>query len=168
MRLTIALGAAALASAVPAVAAPAPGSRQPREYVQAAGHSDAFELLEATTALAQSTDPQVRAFAQQMLQDHHGTSDSLRQATASDGLAPPPMGLSADQAPLLAALQSLRGAEFDKAYWRQQALSHRAALVTAQRYAAQGDDPAGRQAAAGAVPVISAHLATAERSRPAA
>ena len=63
----------------------------------------------------------------------------------------------------LAALQGLRGREFDRAYWRHQALSHRSALVTEQGYAQSGDTPAVRQAAVAAVPLIQAHLAMAER-----
>jgi putative membrane protein len=139
------------------------GSRMTRDYVASAAQSDAFEMLEAETALTQSRDPQVRAFAQAMLRDHGRTSQTLRDAAQRSGLKPPPMGLGADQAPLLSSLQSLRGPDFDKTYWRHQALGHRSALVTAQRYAAKGDDPAVRQAAATAVPIISAHLAEAER-----
>jgi len=145
------------------LAAQEPGSRQTREFVQAAGESDTFEIMEAHTALAESTDPQVRAFAQQMLRDHGQTSRALADATARAGLKPPPMAVGASQAPLLAALQSLRGRDFDRGYWRQQALAHRAALTVEQRYAAEGDTPALRQVAGAAVPIIQAHLAMAER-----
>ena len=156
----------AVSAAAVAAAPPPRGSRQPREYVQEAGHSDAFEMLEASTALTQSSDPQVRTYAQRMLADHHRTSDALRQATQAAGLGPPPMGVGADQAPLLASLQSMRGPEFDKTYWKHQALGHRSTLTVTQRYAASGDTPAVRQAAAAAVPIISAHLADAERMVP--
>ena len=140
------------------------GSVLTRNYVEAAAQSDAFESLEADTALTQSASPQVRAFAQQMLRDHAQLGQALRQATASAGLEPSPMGaVSADQAPLLGALQSLRGPEFDRVYWRHQALAHRSALTTTQHYAANGDTPAIRQAAAAAVPIIAGHLAMAEQ-----
>ncbi len=161
--LTIA-ATAGVAGALPATAlAQDQGSRPTREFVQAAGQSDQFEILEGQAALAQSADPQVRAFAQTMIQHHSETSRSLRQATADAGLQPPPMSLSDDQARLLGALQSLSGRDFDKAYARHQALAHRSALVVQQSYAAAGDQPAVRRAAASAVPVISAHLATAEQ-----
>lgn len=159
------VAASALAGAImvaPAAAQQA-GSRQTREYVQAAGESDTFERMEAYTALAESHDPQVLAFARQMIRDHGETSRALAAATGQAGLAPPPQAVGAGQAPFLAALQSLRGREFDQAYWRQQALAHRSALTVQQQYAATGDAPAIRQAAAAAVPIIQAHLATAER-----
>ncbi len=164
MRKTIAFSLVALAALAltPAVAQEA-GSRLTREYVQAAGQSDAFEMLEANTALAQSSDPQVRTFAQQMIQDHGKLSQALRQATTQAGVKPPPMAVGADQAPLLGALQSLRGSDFDRAYWRHQALAHRSALTTTQQYASNGDNPAIRQAASSAVPIIAGHLAMAEQ-----
>ncbi|WP_174292524.1 DUF4142 domain-containing protein [Sphingomonas bacterium] len=157
---TVAIAAALLAGTA---AAQEPGSRQTRDYVQAAGESDTFEIMEAQSALAESKDPDVLAFARQMIHDHGETSRALRDATASAGLKPPPMAVSESQAPFLAALQSLRGQEFDRGYWRQQALSHRSALVTTQLYAATGDAPAVRQAAAAALPVIQSHLAMAEQ-----
>ena len=140
-----------------------PGSRQTREFVQAAGESDTFEMMEAYTALAESHDPRVLDFARRMLHDHGETSRALGEATARAGLKPPPMAIGAGQAPFLAALQSLRGAAFDHGYWHQQALEHRAALIITQRYAAGGDTPTIRLAAAAAVPVIQSHLTMAER-----
>jgi putative membrane protein len=139
------------------------GSRQTRDYVHAAGQSDAFEMLEADTALTQSTDPQVRAFAQQMMEDHGQLSEALRQAATQAGVKPPPNEVGTDQAPLLSALQSLRGRDFDRAYWRHQALAHRSALTTTQQYASNGDDPAIKRAASSAVPIIARHLAMAEQ-----
>ena len=163
MRAAVISSVAALFVLASPASAQTVGSAQTRNYVNAAGQSDAFEMLEADTALTQSSDPQVRAFAQQMLRDHGQLSQALSQATTRAGVMPPPMGVGADQAPLLAALQSLRGPEFDRTYWRHQALAHRSALTTAQLYAANGDNPAIRQAASAAVPIIAAHLDRAEQ-----
>jgi putative membrane protein len=157
--------AIAIATALAPASAQEPGSRQTREFVQAAGQSDQFELLEARTVLTQSADPHVRAFAQQMITDHGGTRRALEQAAAKSGLPPPAIGLSDDQARLLSELQSLRGPGFDQAYLRHQVLAHRSALVVEQAYAAHGDDVIVRQAAASAAPVIASHLAMAQQMR---
>lgn len=158
-----ALALAAVAVALPLVSAAAPaGSRATREFVQAASASDIFEALEAQSALAQSSDPQVRGFANQMIKDHEQLHRSLLDAASRAGLSPPEPGISGDQAALLAALQSLRGQDFDKAYFRHQELAHRAALATVQDYVAHGDQPAVRAAAEEAVPIISHHLQMAE------
>lgn len=156
--------ATALAVAAP-VAAQDPGSRATREYVQAAGQSDAFEMLEAQAVLAQSTDPRVRDYAQRMLRDHAESSRALQQATARSGLKPPPMGVSEDQGHLLGALQNMKGRDFDRAYLTHQALSHHAALTVDQRYAATGDTPSVRQVASSAVPTVSSHLSEVEQLR---
>ena len=162
-RIALAGAVGIAAAALSPVAAQEPGSRQTREFVQAADQSDRFEILEAETVLGQSTDPQVRAYAEQMVREHRQMNDRLRVAVAGAGLAPPAMTIGADQAQLLGALQGLRGAAFDQAYVRHQALAHRSALVVEQAYAASGDDPAVRQVAAAAVPAITSHLAMAEQ-----
>lgn len=164
MRKIILASIVAFGLSVPTMAmAQDKGSAKTRDYVAAAGQSDAFEMLEADTALAQSADPQVRAFAQHMLQDHTRLAAMLREAAIKSGVTAPSMGVGADQAPLLGALQGLHGPDFDRAYWTHQALAHRSALTTTQLYAANGDDRAIRDAAAAAVPVIAEHLAMAER-----
>jgi putative membrane protein len=134
-----------------------------REFVTAAAQSDEFERMEATTALAQSQDPDVRAFATKMLAAHAETSRTLMDATSSAGLMPPQPGLSGDQSAFLAALQSARGHDFDQLYARQQALAHRAALATEQGYAARGDMPTIKKIAASTAGIIVEHLAMADR-----
>lgn len=152
----------ALLIASPALAQD-PGSRPTREFVTAAAQSDQFEMLEADTVLGQSTDPQVRAYAQMMLQQHAQTKASLAQATARAGLKPPPEGLDGEQARLLGELQSLKGPDLDKAYARHQALAHRAALTVEQGYARDGDTPAVKQVAASATPIIAQHVTMADQ-----
>ena len=155
--------ASALVLVAAAAAAQDPGSRQTREFVQAAAQSDQFEIQEALTVLTQSTDPQVRGFAQQMIREHDRLSGDLLQATSRAGLKPPPMGLGDDQAKLLGALQSLTGAELDKTYAQHQALAHRSTLVVDRQYAATGDVPGLKQLASSAASVVAAHLAMAEQ-----
>jgi putative membrane protein len=155
-----------VAALATAAMAQQPGSRQTRDFVQAAAQSDTFEMLEATTALAQSQDAQVRSFAQAMIQAHHQTSDALRQAVTKVSLEQPNPGVSGDQSAFLAALQSARGADFDKLYVRQQVLAHRAALAVEQGYATSGDDATIRQVASTTVPIVSSHLQMAEQMQP--
>ncbi len=132
-----------------------------KDFVEAAAQSDHFEIVEAQTALAQTHDPRVRAFARQMIPAHTETSQVLQQAARRAGLPPPPMSLSGDQQRLLGALQSQRGPEFDRTYARQQALAHQEALTVEQAYARQGANGDVREAARSAVPVIRRHLAMA-------
>ena len=133
------------------------GSRQTREFAQAAASSDQFEILAAETALTQSTDPEVRSFATRMRDDHQQLGKAVRDAATRSGLKPPEMAMSADQAQWLGALQSVSGHAFDILYLKQQVLAHRSALEVETTYAKSGDDLNLRQVATSAVPVISAH-----------
>lgn len=153
-----------MAMAGPALAQE-PGSRQTRDFVEAVANSDAFEILEAQAALAQSADPGVRSLATKMIADHNALDRTLADAAAKAGLRPPAKGVGAEQAPLLGSLQGLTGAAFDRAYLQHQRLAHQAALVEAQGYAASGDDPAIRALAASAAQTIGAHRAMVEQMR---
>ena len=153
----------AAAGVVAASAQQPAGSRQTREFVQAAAASDTFEIMEAQSALTESKDPHVRDFATRMIQDHTQTSNELMTAAQRAGLEPPKMALDQSQSQMLASLQSQHEATFDKVYWQQQALTHHAALVTEQKYANGGDQPGLRQLAAATVPIIQAHLSMAEQ-----
>lgn len=171
MRATTVLLAAAvaagLAAATPAMAQPRtltpPPPMPTQAFLQAAAGSDQFEISEAQTALGQSRNPQVRAFAQTMIRDHAQDAQGLRQAATSGALQPPKMAMSGDQARMLGAIQSLRGQAFDKAYARQQVLAHVEALAVTRGYATGGADQGVRQAAQSAVPMIQRHLEMAQQ-----
>ena len=163
MRRSVILAALAAAALGGAVRADPPPPMSTRDFVQAASHSDQFEILEAQTAGVEGRDPRVKAFAREMVRDHTQTSDALQRAAAASGLPPPSPGPGDEGAKMLAALQGQRGADFDRTYARQQVLGHQEALVVQQGYAAQGADAAVRGAARSAVPVVEHHLEQARR-----
>jgi putative membrane protein len=154
---------AASAIVAGAAAAPLAGTRMTRDFVRTAAQTDQFEIMEATTALAQSQDAQVRSFARMMIQAHQQTTANLKQAVVKAGLEEPKPGLSGDQSAFLAALQSQRGADFDRTYLKQQMLVHHSALAVMQGYAASGDNPTIRQVAIAAVPIVTSHLQMLEK-----
>jgi putative membrane protein len=135
------------------------------DFANGAAQSDQYEILAGRVALAQSKNSQVRAYAQHMIEDHTRTSDEVRKASTASGVAPPPPAMSTDQAAMLGALQSLRGADFDKAYIKQQMLAHHQALAVQQSYAESGTDKNLRSVAQSAVPMIQHHLKMAEDIR---
>lgn len=152
--------AALLGGAGVAAQAPPP---TPREFAQATAQSAQFEILEAETAQAQSRDPRIQAFAQEMIRDHGAMRQAVTQAAVQSGLGAPPMGISPDQSRLLYGLQSLRGMDFDKMYVTQQVLAHHQALVVEEGYGARGSNANLRNAATTAVPLIRHHLDMAQQ-----
>jgi putative membrane protein len=153
----------ALASSFTSLAAAA--SSKSEAYVAAAGHSDQYEIQAGRLVVTQSQNERVRAFGQQMIDHHMQTHQALAQATSKAGAPPPPDTLDGDQQRMLSALQSLRGADLDRAYVTQQVNAHVSALVTQQAYAASGDDPDLKAAARSAVPVIQSHLDVARQMK---
>ena len=165
MLKSVSLGAMRLATIVCAAhaAAQTPIPPSPKDFVAAALQSDQYEIAAGWDAAVQSNDPRVRTFAQQMIQDHTRMSEALRRAAVSSGLPVPEPSLSSDQATLLSSLQSLRGAEFDRTYARQQVLAHAQAVAVADSFTAAGSDPNLRNAAASALPIIRDHLKMAQQ-----
>ena len=142
--------------AAPALAQPPPVS--PQDFVNAAGGADGYEIMAAHVALTESHDTGVRAFAQEMVREHTAALSSLAAAAGRAGLEPPSGSVGGDQTMLLAALQGLRGADFDKAYVRQQVLAHRQALATEGGYARMGSNADLKAAAQADLPMIERHL----------
>ena len=122
------------------------------QYIMTASQSDEIQM--------QAKSVKLRKFGAMMVKDHAKTTDTLHQAIISTGMSvPPPPPMRPDQMQMVAQLQPLNGAEFDKAYLTQQMQSHQAALMVQSNYARSGDVPAIRGAASKAVPIVQAHIA---------
>ena len=135
-----------------------PKTPKPQEFADSMAQSDGYELAAAQTALAQSRNPQVRAFAERMIADHEHMERALRAAIGASGLEPPRPQVGGDLSSFLAGLQSLRGDEFDREYSRQQMLAHTSALTVVRSYAQKGSDANLRSMAISSAPMIERHL----------
>ncbi len=171
-RLLWIAGAAALAGActtpmedeplAEAVDVAAPGMAAPA-YLQNAASGDLFEIESSRLALGMSRNPEIRSFAQMLIDDHSRMSSELMAAAHSAGIHPPPPQMLPRHADMLARLRSVGPGGFDRAYKAEQVAAHQEALNLHRTYADQGDLPPLRDVAARAVPVIEAHLAHAQQ-----
>ncbi|MBV9891431.1 MAG: DUF4142 domain-containing protein [Rhizobacter sp.] len=143
-----------------------PQTPKPEEFAEAVAQSNGYEVAAAQTALAQSRNPQVRAFAERMVADHEQMTQGLRDAATASGLEPPQAHVGGDHARFLASLQSLRGDEFDREYGRQQMLAHTSALTLMRSYAEKGSDANLRRMAVSSAAIIERHLQTARQWLP--
>ncbi len=150
-------------SRTPPASMPPPDPSAPMttpQYIMTASQSDEFEIQEGRMAENQAKSVKLRKFGAMMVRDHAKTTDTLHQAIMSTGMSiPPPPPLRPDQMQMVAQLQQLNGADFDKAYLMQQMQSHQAALMVQSNYARTGDVAALRGAASKAVPIVQAHIA---------
>ena len=119
----------------------------PHDFAMAAAQSDQYEIQAARVAEVEGRDPRVKAFARQMIHDHALSSEALEQAAAASAMPLAHPGMSSDQAALLSSLQSVRGADFDRTYVRQQLLAHAQAIAVEESFATAGADPNLRRAA---------------------
>lgn len=157
-----------LAAATPALAQPVPQAPgiQARTtaatYVSMAGSGDTYEIESSKLALAHATNPDVRKFAQMMTTDHANTTAAVMAAAkqASIGM---PGGPNAKHVAMLKQLREAGHDKMERVYVDQQVMAHEEALALHQAYAAQGDNPGLRAAAASAVPIVEAHLAEIRR-----
>lgn len=171
----ILLSSAALAALLSACATPppppppplpAPPMAQPvlsqagMDCVQRLNAANQYEIQAAQIALQRSTNPDVRNFAQMMIDQHTGAIGQVGAAMQSINMAPPPVQLTAD---LTARLNGLNagGPNFDAAYLQDQIAAHQDALALAQSCAANGGPPIA-SVAGGLVPAIQNHLSMAQ------
>jgi putative membrane protein len=134
-------------------------------YVTQAAVADMFEIESSKLALEKTTNADVKRFAQMMIDEHTKSSEGLKTAAASAGpTASVPATLDLKHQGLLDELKAkASGGEFDRAYIEAQTKGHEDALKLHRSYAEQGDHGALKQHAAGAVPIVTAHLEQAQK-----
>ena len=156
-------GAAATTTATAAFAqaTAAPGmALNDTTYMQMAHSSDMFEVESSRLALQMSSNQEVRAFAQMMVDDHTRMMNEMMSMGA--GQANMPMQMMPQHAAMLERIRAASPAEFDMMYKREQMMAHQEAVALHRSYAEQGQNPALKAMAARAVPMVEAHLARAQ------
>ncbi|SFR82457.1 DUF4142 domain-containing protein [Sphingomonas jatrophae] len=139
------------------------------DYVKMAADSDMYEIQSSKLALSRSKRDDVKAFAREMIADHTMTSKSLMAALKNGDrtIAKPGTKLSSDNAAKIALLKKAPKEGFDTMYLQQQMQAHQTAWALHKGYATDGTDPALKQVASTAVPVIERHLMHAKQMVPA-
>lgn len=132
-------------------------------YVMMAGASDLYEIQSSQMAAQRATRPELRQYAQMLIQHHQMTSRQVMAAARASGLNPPPPRLMPMQRDMLAQLRAASGADFDRVYIGQQVQAHEMALALHSTYASSGDRPPLRTVAGTAVPIVTQHLQEAQR-----
>ncbi|MGK2912444.1 MAG: DUF4142 domain-containing protein [Sphingobium sp.] len=110
-------------------------------YIPATANSDAYEIEASKLALKRATRPDVKAFAQQMLDHHTRTSQDLRSFVANNPVnIAIPSNMDARHRAMIDNLTKASDQEFDKEYVGQQAAAHQEALNLQKSYGSRGDD----------------------------
>lgn len=160
------LPAAALAQDTGGMAAPATNVQpmtgtSAQNYVAWAADSDMYEIQSSKLALSKARNQATKDFAREMIADHMKTTKALMAALpkTEPRVAKPGKALTEPNAAKIAALKDAPADGFDALYLQQQAEAHKTAYALHKGYATDGQDPALRQVATSAVPIIEKHLA---------
>jgi putative membrane protein len=111
----------------------------PATFVTKAAQSGMTEIALSKAAASKASDPGVKKFAEQMIQDHQKANDDLGSIARKKGLIVPD-SLDAEHQAVVQKINNKSGTQFDQAYGKQMALDH-AKAVALFNGATQSTDP---------------------------
>lgn len=158
-RLACALGLVAVVAAGPAFA-----DNTATEFLTKASVATRFEIETSELALKRATSPDVKAFAQRMIDDHTAAAAKLKEAAEMDKVDVSLIATSLDKKhrKKLDDLGREDAEDFDEAYMDLQETAHKKAVSLFKDYADDGDKPALKQFAQQTLPTLEAHHKSAD------
>lgn len=119
------------------------------------------EIQSSQVALTQSSNQDVRNFAQHMIDDHRMAEQKVG-AFASDKNIVLPTRLDSDHQSMVDDLKTKSGADFDQAYLKLQVQAHKDTISSDEDEANNGNDPAVKALAGDMLGTLKHHLQMAE------
>ena len=134
---------------------------QPPEYLTDAYQDGLLEIQLGQLALQKASDAQVKQFAQRMIDDHTQINANIT-ALAQKKKITLPTDLSAEQTEIVNTISGFSGADFDKAYMDRNVLTHAEDVSKTTIESQRGSDADIMGLAAQTLPVLQAHLQSAQ------
>ena len=134
-----------------------------QEFAQKAAVIGKAEIELAQLAVKQSTDADVRSYAERMITDHTAAAAKLKTVAAKDNLTLP-QSLDPEHAAVKQKLSGLKGNDFDRAYSAEMAKGHDKAVALFDAASQNSTLPADlKQFAASTLPTLKEHQAMAHK-----
>jgi len=150
------------AQQLPTTTAPsADAALDPASFAKEAAAGNEFEILSSELALKRSQSPEVREFAQTMIDDHSRAQEELQAAAKGDSVSMAPE-LSMEQKQTLQALGQAEESQFDSAYLSAQLKAHDQAIALLGSYADKGAAGGLKTYATAHYPTVRTHKVRAE------
>jgi putative membrane protein len=138
-------------------------SKADAKFLRDMGEADLAEVEAGKLASGKASSPEVKKFAEHMVEDHgKGLSEGQKLAKAK-GVEPPAAPAKKHQA-AMKKLESESGARFDKAYMNQMVKDHQETLKLVENASKKAKDGEIRAAAEKKVPVVKQHLEMAQKT----
>ncbi len=139
----------------------APLTSKDKGFVTSAAKGGTTEVELAQDAVSHATNPDVKAFAQKIIEDHTKANTELAQLAAGKGVTMP----TETDARLKEAkerLEKLTGKTFDQAFVRQMVEDHKSTIKLFEDESKAAADPDVKKFAESTLPTLREHLKTAE------
>ncbi|MBV9294408.1 MAG: DUF4142 domain-containing protein [Acidobacteriaceae bacterium] len=126
-------------------------------FAMKAAQGGMAEVKLGKLAADKASNPDVKAFGQQMVDDHSKANDDLKSTADKEGMTLP-SDVNAKQQAMYDRLSKLSGAAFDRAYVNDMVKDHEEDVKEFQREANSGKDAQIKDFASRTLPVIQGHL----------
>lgn len=147
----------------PAPAERATAGQQDAHFLRQAAHSGHAEVESSQLAQSKASNPQVRAFAARMIQDHTRVNAELAQLARSKGIDVPTQPSPAQRS-RIQALAALSGDAFDRQYIDQMGvMAHENSVSLFRLGATNSRDPDVKAFASRTLPALNMHLDMAKQ-----
>jgi|SRR5579875_3759612 len=127
------------------------------KFAMKAAQGGMAEVQMGQLAAQKASSPDVKAFGQQMVDDHTKANDQLKSVAQQENMTLPTTLDAKDQA-LYTKLQGMSGADFDKAYVKAMVKDHQEDIKEFQKESDKGKDPQIKNFASQTLPVLQQHL----------
>jgi putative membrane protein len=126
--------------------------------------SNLFEIQSSRLALLKSTKPDVKQFAQNMVDEHTRISEAFTVAVQAAKETVPPQRLDTAHEELLGRLNT--ASDFDREYVKAQTKAHQDAITLFDSYSTKGESAPLKQFAAKILPDLQKHLDAVQKLSP--
>lgn len=148
----------------PMAAAPIAAATTAGGYASALALGNLFEIESSKLALERSNSPEVKKFAQMMVDGHTKSGEDLRASySAAGGSDPLPNVLDSRRAAEIEALRGKTALAFDTAYLDAQTKAHEEVVKLHKDFIKDGETGPLKAFAATQVPTVEAHLAMVKK-----
>jgi putative membrane protein len=138
--------------------------RKAQDFVTAAGQAGIVEIRTSRMALEKSSNPDVKAFAQMMIDQHTAANEALAAAATSAALIPPSDTLDDFHMRRINDLTETDGdADFDADYMHLQVDAHNDAIKLFEAYSSDGQIAQVKDFAIATLPTLTEHKVQAEK-----
>jgi len=140
-------------------------SNSDERFVKKAAQGGMAEVEFGQLALQKASNPEVKKFAQRMVDDHSKANNQLKEVASSKNITLPQSLDAKDQA-TKQKLSTLSGDQFDKAYMSDMVKDHTKDVAEFQHESSSAKDPAVKDFATQTLPTLQDHLKEAKEIAP--